>query len=75
MKNKMNMKIMVKLIFASLLLLAVIAVICFPLFVLWMGIFAPLSFWGHVAVTALGLLLCRLVKPVSILTGNDYQLF
>ena len=40
-----------------------------------MGIFAHLSFWGHVAVTALGLFLCRLVKPVSILTGNDYQLF
>ena len=75
MKNKMNMKIMVKLIFATVLLLAAIAVICFPLFVLWMGIFAPLSFWGHVVVTALGLILCRLVKPVSILTSNDYQLF
>ena len=69
------MKIMVKLIFASLLLLATLAVICSPLFVLWMGIFTPLSFWGHIAVTALGLFLCRLVKPVSILTGNDYQLF
>ena len=74
MKN-MKGKNMVKLIFASLLLLAGIAIVCFPLFVLWMGIFAPLSFWGHVAVTALGLFLCRLVKPVSILTGNDYQLF
>jgi len=69
------MKIMVKLVFAFLLFLATLAVICFPLFVLWMGIFAPLSFWGHVAVTALGLFLCYLVKPVSILTGNDYQLF
>ena len=68
------MKIMVKLVFAFLLFLATLAVICFPLFVLWMGIFAPLSFWGHVAVTSLGLFLCRLVKPVSILTGNDYQL-
>lgn len=65
---------MVKLIFASLLFLAGIAIVCFPLFVLWMGIFAPLSFWAHVAVTSLGLFLCRLVKPVSILTGNDYQL-
>ena len=74
MKN-MKGKNMVKLIFASLLLLAGIAIVCFPLFVLWMGIFAHLSFWGHVAVTALGLFLCRLVKPVSILTGNDYQLF
>ena len=66
---------MVKLIFASLLFLAGIAIVCFPLFVLWMGIFAPLSFWGHVAVTSLGLFLCRLFKPVSILSGNDYQLF
>jgi hypothetical protein len=75
MKNKMNMKIMVKLVFAFLLFLATLAVICFPLFVLWMGIFAPLSFWGHVAVTSLGLFLCYLVKPVSILTGKDFQLF
>lgn len=74
MKN-MKGKNMVKLIFASLLLLAGIAIVCFPLLVVWMGIFAPLSFWGHVAVTALGLFLCYLVKPVSILTGNDYQLF
>lgn len=73
MKN-MKGEIMVKLIFASLLFLAGIAIVCFPLFVLWMGIFAPLSFWGHVAVTSLGLFLCRLVKPVSTLTGNDYQL-
>ena len=71
----MNMKIMVKLIFASLLLLATLAVICSPLFVLLMGLFAHLSFWGHIAVTSFGLFLCYLVKPVSILTGNDYQLF
>ena len=57
------------------MLLAVVAIICFPLFVVWMGIFAPLSFWGHVAVTTIGLFLCYLVKPVSILTGNNYQLF
>ena len=74
MKN-MKGKNMVKFIFASLLLLAGIAIVCFPLLVVWMGIFAPLSFWGHVAVTAIGLFLCYLVKPVSILTGNDYQLF
>ena len=66
---------MVKLFFATLMSLAVVAIINVPLFVVWMGIFAPLSFWGHVAVTAIGLVLCYLVKPVSILTGNDYQLF
>ena len=66
---------MVKLYFTSLMLLAVVAIICFPLFVLWMGVFAPLSFWGHVIVTAIGLFLCNLVKPVSILSGNNYQLF
>lgn len=66
---------MVKLFFASLMLLAVIAIICFPLFVVLLGVFAPLSFWGHVAMTSIGLFLCYLVKPVSILSGNDYQLF
>ena len=74
MKN-MKGKNMVKLIFASLLLLAGIAIVCFPLLVLLMGLFAHLSFWGHICVTSLGLILCYLVKPVSILTGNDYQLF
>lgn len=74
MKN-MKGEIMVKLFFATLMSLAVVAIINVPLFVVWMGIFAPLSFWGHVAVTAIGLFLCYLVKPVSILTGNDYQLF
>ena len=66
---------MVKMFYALLLLLAVTAIIFFPLFAVWMGIFAPLSFWGHVAVTTIGLFLCYLVKPVSILTGNNYQLF
>lgn len=73
--NNMKGKNMVKLIFASLLLLAGIAIVCLPLFVVWVGITAHLSLCGHVAVTSLGLFLCRLVKPVSILTGNDYQLF
>ncbi len=62
---------MLKLIFASLVLLAGITFICVPLLVVWVGITAHLPFWGHVAVTAAGLLLCHLVKPVSILTGND----
>lgn len=74
MKN-MKGKNMVKLVFASLLLLAGIAIVCFPLLVVWVGITAHLSFWGHIAVTSFGLFLCYLVKPVSILTGNDYQLF
>ena len=66
---------MVKLIFALLLSMVVTAIICFPLFVVWMGVFAPLSFWGHVAVTSLGLFLCYLVKPVSIFTGKNYKIF
>ena len=71
----MKGEIMVKLIFALLLSMVVTAIICFPLFVVWMGVFAPLSFWGHVAVTAIGLFLCYLVKPVSIFTGKNYKIF
>ena len=71
----MKGKIMIKLFLASLLLLAGIAIVCFPLLVVWVGITAHLSFWGHIAVTSFGLFLCYLVKPVSILTGYDYQLF
>ena len=66
---------MIKWIFAIILSLAVVAIIGFPLFVVLMGVFAPLSFWSHVAVTAIGLFLCYLVKPVSIVTGKNYKLF
>ena len=66
---------MIKLFLTSLLLLAVIAIVCLPLFVLWVGICAHLSLWGHIVVTTIGLILCYLVKPVSILTNNDYPLF
>jgi hypothetical protein len=65
---------MIKLFFATILSLAVSAIICFPLFVLLLGVFAPLSFWEHVAVTFIGLFLCYLVKPVSILTGKNHKL-
>lgn len=66
---------MVKLIFASLSLLICIAIIGLPLLIVWVGITAELSFWGHMGVTALGLFLCYLVKPVSVFTGKDYKLF
>ena len=66
---------MIKLILAILLSLAVTAIIGFPLFVILMGIFAPLPYWSHVAVTAIGLFLCHLVKPVSILTGKNNHIF
>lgn len=66
---------MIKWIYATILSLAVTAIICFPLIVVVIGVFVPQSYWSHVAVTSLGLFLCYLVKPVSILTGKNYKLF
>ena len=52
------------------MLMFVIVLICSPLLVVWYGITADLTPWGHVLVTTIGLLLCWLVKPVSVLTGK-----
>lgn len=65
-----------KTFLASLLLMATIAIICYPLYVVWLGISSlTLPLWGRIAITALGLFLCWLVKPISILTGKDYKYF
>ena len=59
-----------KTILAFIMLMFVIVLICSPLLVVWYGITADLTPWGHVLVTTIGLLLCWLVKPVSVLTGK-----
>lgn len=65
-----------KTFLAFLLLLATVAVICYPLYVVWLGISSvDVPVWGRLALLLLGLVLCRLVKPVSILTGKDFKYF
>ena len=64
-----------KTLFALIKLILVVAFICSPLYMVWLGITAELSLWEHIIVTGPGLLLCRLIKPVSVLTGKDFIYF
>lgn len=62
-----------KTFFASLLLLATIALICSPILMVWCGITGPLPFRTRILLIAVGLIFCRLVKPLSIITGRDLK--
>lgn len=62
-----------KTFFALLMLIITVALICSPLYLIWRGIFSDIPVWGRIAMVAVGLVLCRLVKPVSVLTGKDYK--
>ena len=62
--------------FAALSLLLSIALICSPLYLVYIGfVGSDISFWMRVALVVIGLVLCRMVKPISIITGKDWKVF
>ena len=65
-----------KLLLAALSLLLSIALICSPLYLVYIGfVGSDVSFWLRVVLVVIGLVLCRLVKPISIITGKDWKIF
>lgn len=65
-----------KLLLAALLLLLSMALICSPLYLVYIGfVGSDVSFWVRVVLVVIGLVLCRLVKPISIITGKDWKVF
>jgi hypothetical protein len=65
-----------KLLLAALSLLLSIALICSPLYLVYIGFVGPnVSFGVRVLLVVIGLVLCRLVKPISIITGRDWKIF
>ena len=65
-----------KLLLAALTLLLSIALVCSPLYLVYIGfVGANVSFWVRVVLVVIGLVLCRLVKPISIITGKDWKIF
>jgi hypothetical protein len=65
-----------KLLLAALSLLLSIALICSPLYLVYIGFVGPnVGFWVRVVLVVIGLALCRLVKPISIITGKDWKVF
>ena len=65
-----------KLLLAALSLLLSIALICSPLYFVYIGFVGSIdSFWVRVVLVVIGLVLCRVVKPISIITGKDWKVF
>ena len=65
-----------KLLLAVLSLLLTLALVCSPLYLVYIGFVCPnVSFWVRVVLVVIGLVLCRVVKPISIITGKDWKIF
>ena len=65
-----------KLLLAALSLLLTIVLICSPLYLVYIGfVESDVSFWVRVVLVMIGLGLCRVVKPISIITGKDWKVF
>lgn len=65
-----------KLLLAALLLLLSIALACSPLYLVYIGFVGPnINFWVRVVLVVIGLVLCRVVKPISIITGKNWKVF
>ena len=64
-----------KLLLAALMLLLTLALILSPLYLVWLGFVGEGSFWIKLLLVVIGLGLCRVVKPISIITGKDWKIF
>lgn len=64
-----------KILFASLFLLAVIALICSPIYLVYVGFVYSGAFWVKAMLVVIGLIICRMTKPLSVITGKDLVIF
>ena len=65
-----------KVLIAALTLLVTLALICSPLYLVYAGfVFYNDHFWVKILLVAVGLVLCRMVKALSIITGKDLKIF
>ena len=64
-----------KILLASLFLLAVIALICSPIYLVYVGFVYSGAFWVKVLLVVVGLIFCRMTKPISVITGKNFMIF
>lgn len=64
-----------KILLAFLFLLAVIALICSPIYLVYVGFVYSGSLWVRALLLVFGLILCRMTKPISVITGKDFVIF
>ena len=59
---------------ASIVLLAVIALLLIPVAMIWWGFMPGVPVWSRIVLVCGGLVIARLVKPLSILLGKDLKI-
>ena len=64
-----------KLLLAALMLLLTLALILSPLYLVWLALTGTGSFWIRALLVVAGLVLCRMAKPISVITGKDWKVF
>ena len=64
-----------RLLFDALKLLLTLYLLLSPLYLVWIGFVGKSSFWTKMLLVVIGLVLCRLTKPISIITGKDWKIF
>ena len=64
-----------KILFATLFLLATIALICSPIYLIYVGFVYSGAFWVKALLVVIGLIICRMTKPLSVITGKDFMIF
>lgn len=65
----------IKTFLASLIILITIAVMCSPLYLIWYGLTMNGSVLVRIGLIIVGLILCRLFKPISNLFDKDFKWF
>lgn len=65
----------IKTFLASLIMLITIAVMCSPLYLVWYGLTINGSVTVRIGLIIVGLILCRLFKPISNLFDKDFKWF
>ena len=65
----------IKTFFASLMMLITIAVMCSSLCLVWFGFTMDCSVAVRIGLIVVGLILCRLFKPISNLFDKDFKWF
>lgn len=63
-----------KTVLASIMLLFVIALLLTPIAMIWLGFILGMQSWLRIALVCGGLIIARLVKPLSILLGKDLKI-
>ncbi len=73
--NDKNREMGIKTFFALLMMLITIAAMCSPLYLIWHGFTMNGSALVRICLIVVGLILCRLFKPISNLFDKDFKIF